>query len=73
MLLEYAPNGDLFEFMNKLKPDKQTLLKIMYQVCLAIKYLHDLNIMHRDLKPENILLDENFNAKVCDFGYSNFY
>lgn len=29
--------------------------------------------MHRDLKPENILIDKNMNAKVCDFGYSNFF
>lgn len=29
--------------------------------------------MHRDLKPENILLDSKNQAKVCDFGYSNFF
>lgn len=73
IILEYAANGDLFEFLYSQKTDQKQLLRIFYQVCQAIKYLHDRDIMHRDLKPENILLDANFNAKLCDFGYSNFF
>lgn len=28
---------------------------MMYEICVAVKYLHDMNITHRDLKPENLL------------------
>ena len=44
--------------------------KLFLQVFEAVKYLHNMDILHRDLKPENILLDENFNAKICDFGWA---
>lgn len=30
--------------------------KLIRQVCLAIKDLHDIDVIHRDIKPENILL-----------------
>ena len=32
------------------------------------RYLHRLEMLHRDLKSPNILLDNQFRAKVCDFG-----
>lgn len=45
-LLEYAPNGDLFDFMYVQKPNKKTLLRIMYEVCLGVQHLHQNGIMH---------------------------
>jgi len=30
----------------------------MKDICVAVKYLHDMNIAHRDLKPENLLYTE---------------
>lgn len=50
--------------------DEKLVAKIYIQVCQAVKFLHDNSIIHRDIKPENILLDENLNAKLCDFGWS---
>ena len=43
---------------------------IFYQVSLALKYIHENNIIHRDIKLDNILVDENDWSKICDFGVS---
>lgn len=34
----------------------------------AIYLLHHCNLIHRDLKPSNVLVNENCEAKLCDFG-----
>lgn len=41
---------------------------IIYQIAKAFFYLHTADLIHRDIKPSNILVNENCQAKVCDFG-----
>jgi serine/threonine protein kinase len=48
-------------------------MKIALQMCQAINYLHQSKVVHRDLKSLNILLDDNFNAKLCDFGIARLF
>ncbi|CAN6714711.1 unnamed protein product [Malus baccata var. baccata] len=54
--------------------------EVMHEIALgvarAIEFLHqgcDMQILHFDIKPHNILLDENFAAKISDFGLARFY
>ena len=71
LVMEYAKNGTLFEYVVKNKGlSEKIAFKYFIQVVNAIKFLHDNNVIHRDIKPENILLFENDVAKLCDFGWS---
>lgn len=46
--------------------------QLLKQVCDAVQYLHDHNLIHRDLKPENILVHDTAcgvrQVKLIDFG-----
>ena len=72
IITEYCKNGDLYDFIkNKKISDKKNLRdKIAYQIINAVHSCHSKNITHRDLKPENFFLDENYNVKLGDFGFS---
>ncbi|TQD86371.1 hypothetical protein C1H46_028060 [Malus baccata] len=48
-----------------------TRLRIAQDAARGLAYLHeemDFQLIFRDFKPSNILLDEDFNAKLSDFG-----
>ena len=42
----------------------------MYQIFLALAYLHYNNIVHRDIKPDNILINSDNVIKIADFGWA---
>ncbi|KAK3549588.1 hypothetical protein QTP86_005253 [Hemibagrus guttatus] len=71
IVMELGERGDLLEFIKTKGKLSEDLSKKMFrQVALAIKFIHDQDIVHRDLKCENLLLDKDFNVKLTDFGFS---
>ena len=72
IVYEYAPKGTLFDYFTN--PNKGSLeenyAKILFKNILkGVQAMHNNKICHRDIKLENILLDENYNPKICDFGF----
>ncbi|KAJ2776222.1 hypothetical protein H4R18_005787 [Coemansia javaensis] len=64
--------GDLFDYIRDRGglPEDQARYTV-YQMLLALKYLHDSGIAHRDLKPENTLLvsaEPYSQIMLTDFG-----
>jgi serine/threonine protein kinase len=70
IVLDYHPYNDVFYYLKARKLNETYVRVIMYQVYLALAFLHSKGILYRDLKPENILLDSNGNIKLIDFGLS---
>jgi len=50
--------------------DPNLIKKVIFQLCISIRYLHSLNVIHRDIKPENLLIDSQYKLKLCDFGFA---
>jgi NIMA (never in mitosis gene a)-related kinase len=49
---------------------EQTIWAYFIQICLAVKALHQQNILHRDLKPQNVFLSKTRRVKLGDLGCS---
>lgn len=43
---------------------EEDMWSFSWELCSAIKYLHENNIMHRDIKTANIFLTKNKKIKV---------
>ncbi|KAI8105890.1 hypothetical protein M9434_000469 [Picochlorum sp. BPE23] len=50
--------------------DEKSAKRLMWQLLLGVKELHDQNIIHRDIKPENVLVDKQGVVRLCDFGFA---
>ncbi|KAK9056659.1 hypothetical protein SSX86_024021 [Deinandra increscens subsp. villosa] len=74
LMYEYMANGSLKDHLHNpgVAPlSWHTRIQIAIDMANALEYLHfycDPPLCHRDIKSSNILLDENFIAKVADFG-----
>ncbi|XP_034686336.1 probable receptor-like protein kinase At5g18500 isoform X1 [Vitis riparia] len=76
LVYEYVNNGNLEQWLHGAMRQHGYLtwearMKILLGTAKALAYLHEAiepKVVHRDIKSSNILIDDEFNAKISDFG-----
>jgi eukaryotic-like serine/threonine-protein kinase len=75
-LYDVGPNYLVMEYIEGEAPQGplpfEEALRIAQQIALALEEAHEKNIVHRDLKPGNIIVTPKGNAKLLDFGLSEW-
>ncbi|KAK7552519.1 hypothetical protein IWX49DRAFT_587191 [Phyllosticta citricarpa] len=72
---EYCENGNLKRFLletgDKARLDDFRIWKILLELSLGVKYIHDSGFIHLDLKPANVFIDWEGVLKIGDFGLAS--
>ena len=74
---EFCEEGSLDNFLDqvgrKARLDDFRIWKIMLEMALGLKHIHDCGFIHLDLKPANILITFEGVLKIADFGMATLW
>ncbi|KAK4597993.1 hypothetical protein RGQ29_015489 [Quercus rubra] len=80
LVYEYVPNRSLHDYFSAKRKFQLLRWEVRYKIILGtaegLAYLHEeleMRIIHRDIKLSNILLEEDFTAKIADFGLARLF
>ncbi|GLU16106.1 hypothetical protein SLE2022_325560 [Rubroshorea leprosula] len=74
IVVEFMPNGSLYDLLHSSStsrpPGWSRRVRFALQIAKAVQALHSANppVIHRDIKSSNILIDDEWNARLGDFG-----
>ena len=76
IVMVFCELGDMYTKIHKQKGEyfpEETILLWVAQLCLALSYVHDKQILHRDIKTQNIFIQNEHTIRIGDFGIAKGY
>lgn len=67
-VMEYLEGGTLRNLLKNGPVSEQEGTRILRELLLGLKDIHESGLVHRDIKPENIFFTKNKKVKIGDFG-----
>jgi serine/threonine protein kinase len=71
LVMDYI-NGDLLNMYFQKSHTCTEYIKIIFDLILALEYLHDNNIVHGDIKPDNIIVTTEGYPIIIDYDLSRY-
>ena len=69
MVMEYLEGESLESIIASRRPvPLEQKLNTIIQLCSALGYAHQHNVIHRDIKPANVMVLKDLTVKIVDFG-----
>lgn len=72
LVMEYIGGQTMEQLFTAPGQSRLNLVRLLEQVCEAVRYLHSQLMVHADLKPANILVTEEGEARLLDFGSTSW-
>ena len=67
-VMEYIEGEPLYRYASLQHMSTADRLRLFTQICDAVQYAHNKQVIHRDIKPTNILISASGVPKLLDFG-----
>ena len=72
LIMERLQGGAITDFVADRQPSLTELLDLFLDVCEAVQFSHQSQVIHADIKPSNIIVTDDGVVKLVDFGIARF-